>query len=880
MKLSLNWIQQYLNLSDVSPEDLVKRLTLATCEVEEMYPVFAQLGQLIIARVDDCHRHPDADKLSVCKVTEGSKTFTVVCGAPNVRKGIHVLFAPVGAVVGDPENPLKIEKRKIRGVESSGMICAASEVGLELVFPDREGILILDQEDLDWDGPRKPEQFLGKAASALMPMVDTVLDIDNKSITHRPDLWCHFGFAREIAAIYGKEIQFDPLSMKPPSASKGVPRIDISIKNKAALGYSGLSADGIKVGPSPLWLRGRLASVGQKSINNIVDVSNYVMLELAQPNHAFDREKLKGNAITVDRSKGKLSVDTLDGEKTAIPEDSILILDSKEKPRPVAVGGIIGGESTAISESTGSIFLESATFPRELIRFSLSKMQIRTDSAVRFEKGQDPAKMIPALHRLASLIKEVCPQARFGRASSAGDTKGKRNRIKLSLAYLQQRLGFAISAAKVESTLRALQFDLTIKGNTAGSGSENKSKSAKKSKKKAPVKADLGPKSIHFDITAPTFRSQYDISIPEDIVEELGRIYGYDNIQPSSPAPALQALPENQARNLEKHTKQLLSSYGFYETMGYSFCSEKDNLPYGSAGLQILNPVHSLQSRMRLSQNPGLIRQAALNQDRFDSVRLFELGRVFHPPAKVSKQDFESNLPTEVNRLGVLSIPDELSAGIKPFDEFLDLRALLQRWLKSLDLTFRIQVPETAQFNLHPGFQIEFQLLRETTTNAPHRNPEQTSGLDRGTESTWETLGFGGLLHPGYAGSFELKRPAILFDLNFDSVLAESQKRKSQSAYSPPGNQPDSIFEITVVLEKEESTARVVEEIRKLALPDVASVSLKTIYTGAPLDESQMAVSYRIRASRKNHTLTGKESQKVLEQIVQKLEGTGISLRS
>ncbi|HBS05722.1 MAG TPA: hypothetical protein DEA96_12200, partial [Leptospiraceae bacterium] len=719
MKLSLNWINQYIKVTDIPVQDLVKKLTLATCEVEEVISAFGDLDKLIVARVESLEKHPDADRLNICQVNDGKTTLQVICGAPNVRAGIHVLFAPVGASIGDPQQPLRIEKRKIRGVESSGMICAASEIGAELLFPDRDGILILDDEELILEnGPVQPGKFLGKPVSSLIPVVDTVLDIDNKSITHRPDLWCHFGFAREIAAIYRRSLQFDPLQTESPAAKKGIPSYKIEIRNEAALGYAGLSADGITVGPSPLWLRARLAAVGQKSISNIVDASNYVMLELAQPNHAFDRKKLGCDSIAIDKAKKGVSVDTLDEQSTEVPENSVLILaegGSRKKPHPVAVGGIIGGSETAISQGTTEIFLESATFPRELIRRTLSRLPNRTDSAVRFEKGQDPAKMVPGLKRLAQVISKLCPEATFGSVVKAGDSTGKRNKIKTSLSFLRTRLGFDISADEVADTMRRLYFEVSINGqvdpgsraasrNSSGTKSatgSKKSQNAKKSAKKKTANSAAKKKSapstlsddlpVEFVFTAPTFRSQYDVSIPEDIIEELGRIYGYDNIPEKGPAPELVSVPLNEKRNLEKQIKHTFRSHGFYETLNYSFCSQKDNEPYGGPGLRILNPVNTSQDRMRLSQIPGLLRQAAVNQNRFDSVRLLELGRIFEPPEKMSGTP-EKDLPQERNRLSLIALPDEekMSVDSPAFQEFLELRSILEAYLKSLNIDYEI----------------------------------------------------------------------------------------------------------------------------------------------------------------------------------------------
>ena len=296
--------------------------------------------------------------------------------------------------------------------------------------------------------------------------------------------------------------------------------------------------------------------------------------------------------------------------------------------------------------------------------------------------------------------------------------------------------------------------------------------------------------------------------------------------------------------------------------MNYSFCSEAENEPFGGPGLKILNPVNASQGRMRLSQIPGIIKQGALNQNRFDSVRLLELGRVFDP-GKTSNKDPEKNLPLEKNRISILSISDEDRRSA--FDEFLEVRNTLETFLSGLNVSFYMQIPTAKQFYLHPGCQIEIGFVA-------------TDG-DQELEDVTR-LGYGGLVHPGYASSFELKRSAVLFDLDFDALARWTAARSRQSFYSPPGNQPDSLFEFTVVLKENDSTSRPVDIVRFLDIEEVKDIALKTIYRGAPLEADEMAVSYKVRASRHNETLSGKDSQKILDQIIQALKNENIPLRS
>ncbi len=820
MKLSYNWLNDYVDLSTIEIKDLINRLTLATCEVEEVTDSFPGLEKIIIARIVACEKHPQADRLQICQIDAGKFQGKIVCGAPNARPGILVPFAPVGASIpGKDGKGLTIGKANIRGIESHGMLASAAELGLEKIFA---GDGLLELTDV-------PGAAAGEPLTKIVPS-DLTITIDNKSITNRPDLWCHFGFAREISAVYRKKLKFDPTAKKPAfKASKLTKKI--VVEKDSALAYFGAVCENARVLETPLWMRLRLAAVGQKSINNIVDASNYVMLELGQPNHTFDLKTLSEKTVTVALSNAKSpDFKTLDGELRKLPEKSVLIFDGEGKhARPVALGGIMGGENSAIAPDTANIFIESATFPRELIRRTLKKIDLRTDSAMRFEKGQDPAKAKPAIYRIAELIRETCPDLLLG-AVTGQSVPPKQSKIKLTLSFLQNRLGFAVSAKEVTTTLTWLGFD---------------------------VKADKSGKT--FNITAPTYRSQYDVTIPEDIVEELGRVHGYDHIAPVPPVVPVLAKSLDHARLLERRMKRFLVDEGFTETLNYSFVKREDNEVIGQHGIALLNPLGGM-SHMRLSLIPGLLSQIAVNQDRYAEVSLFEFGRVYGASRKPESAFLHAQGPAaEEKRICAAKIlPEKLDhdaqeEALAQFREILkEMAALSNRAIDTGALaqgeTWGVSGAEWDIF--HPSARIAI-------------------------TCDGKTAGLIGLMHPTLAERFSIKRPVVLAELSFDRIADKS----ALAAYRPPSVYPDSVFDVTAILEEAETTRRPIDVVMGLKAPEIHSMELTTIYRGAPIEEGKKAASYKIRCRKPDGTLTTEEWRPIFERVITAIEGAGMPLR-
>ena len=451
----------------------------------------------------------------------------------------------------------------------------------------------------------------GVALNQIFSLQDIIFDVDNKSITHRPDLWSHFGFARELAAIFQRPLRLDPLNFKPKKTNAALPKKNIRIYGDAAMAYYALPLGGARVKAAPLWMQARLLSIGQHPINNIVDTSNYVMFDVGQPNHAFDARRLKQSSLSVITTPdANANFSALDGKEYKLPSNHIVIYDGEPEKKQdsfrlspkniVALGGIIGGNKQACKATRQTFTSNPRLSPRALIRRSITALGVRTDSAQRFEKGLDPAQAAPSLFRFAQLLKLSCPDLSVGTLHGQMLHKPRKNKIRIDLNFIHKRLGLVVPVNKIQEILTRLNFG---------------------------VKYDSSTKV--FNITAPSYRSQYDIQIPEDIIEELGRMLGYDNIPPQAPTASLSPFAFHEKQRFLRRIRQIWAQRGFRETYNYSFVRPKHNRYWNASALVLRNPLVEEKNELRLSLLPGLVEQAVSNQDRFAEVRLFEMGRAY-----------------------------------------------------------------------------------------------------------------------------------------------------------------------------------------------------------------------------------------------------------
>ena len=640
MYLSLNWLKDFIDIpKKITIEELNNRLISHTVEIDNVLKQEDKFANIVVGKILEIKKHPNADKLQLTIVDIKSEKLNIVCGASNIKENQLVPVALIGAVM---PNGLEIKKTEIRGVESFGMLCAEDELGLG---DDHSGIMILDSQ-----------AKIGESFATFLKLKDTIFEIDNKSITNRPDLWGHYGMAREIACFL--DIKLKKYNIK-EEKGENIKKLNIKIENsKLCQRYVGAIIDNIKIQPSPKWIQERLIAVGINPINNIVDATNYVMLDIGQPMHAFDIKKISDNdnvKIIIRNANKDEKIISLDGEERELDDETLIIADNKN---PIAIAGIIGGEESSITNETNSIVLESANFNFITIRKTSKKLNLRTESSQRFEKSLDPEMCKIALLRAISLIKETCPQAKI--ASNIVDEKKYKLEEKiiiLDLNWLNKIIGVKIEEKKVIKILEKLGFKIAKINKT------------------------------ELEIKIPTWRSNKDISIKEDIVEEVARIYGYNNIELKYPKMELKTPIANNEKKFEKKIKNILSGApALTEVYNYSFVGEKQLKKIGidfSSHIKLSNSLNINHTLLRQSLIPNLIQNIKTNQAKFDYIKIFEIGNIFLSiDSDINKdKNSEDVLPYQEKKLGIIF------AGEKIKDEFNKIKGVIEYLTKSFNLS-------------------------------------------------------------------------------------------------------------------------------------------------------------------------------------------------
>jgi len=549
MKFSYSWLQELVDGLTESPKELMRLITLKTAECEGLEETGLMLAQACEARIVTVETLGKNVKIVVATADYGIKT--VVCGAPNCRPGLRTVYVPLG-------------KKTIEGIESDGMLASASELGINR---DHAGIVELKEN--------------------LILTPDWIIEVDNKSLTHRPDLWGHYGMAREVAAITRKKL-LDPVK----ETLTIDPQIKVTIEDYSLCPrYSALVFENVTIQPSPLWLQYRLESIGLNPISNIVDVTNFIMAELAQPMHAFDADKLHGGQIIVRSAHPGEKLAALNGETYELDPSNLVIADPEGA---AALAGVIGGAGSAISSTTTRIVLESACFNASSIRKTSSKLKLRTDASMRFEKSQDPANTVRGLARALELLQEVSPGIKLmGGLADAYRPSKPLEPIQLPLNWLNRKLGCEVPPAEVRRIFESLQF-----------------------------KVDES-----FNVTAPSWRATKDISIKEDLVEEIGRMIGYDNITPVAPLSPARVPPGNPERTFHHRVREMAAAQGFTEIYNYSFVTEESARTFGFNPAEL---VQTEQNHLRPSLLPGILKNIADNARHLGSFRFFEIGNEIH----------------------------------------------------------------------------------------------------------------------------------------------------------------------------------------------------------------------------------------------------------
>ncbi len=769
MKFSYSWIRSLVAGLDVPAEALERLITMKTAECEGVETVGALLAEASSALVESVEPIPGGHNVRAFVDTERYGRKTVVCGAPNCRPGMRTVYVPLGVKV-------------VSGVESDGMLASAAELEINR---DNAGIIELGPHDE-------------------IPFSDRAIEIDNKSITHRPDLWGHHGMAREVAAITGKML-LDPVSLaslpgallgsKPPESPVKIEIEDFNLCPR----FSALVFENVTIQPSPLWMQARLTAIGLNPINNIVDLTNYMMAELAQPTHAYDRAKLYGDTICARPARVGERILALNDEEYDLAPSNLVIADASG---PIGIAGVIGGGPSAISESTTTIVLEAANFNAASVRKTSAALKLRTDASMRFEKAQDPHNTVRALARAIDLLPLLSPGIRL--VGGLADRVGKLHRpdhISLDLDWLARKLGRILDPDEVRRILESLQFGVADNG--------------------------FGK----FWVTVPSWRATKDIVLPDDLVEEVGRMVGYDSIEPKPPMVPCAPSYDPPEREFLRRVKRMVAARGYTEVSNYSFLSEEEGRRFGldiAAHVRVLNPIAAGQELLRTSLLPGIYRNIVENAKHFDEFRIFETGHEIH--ARGSKPDERQHLMAAIFGSDMGN------------DGLLELKGLAE--------------------SLAPGLAVE-----ETAARSWEHPARRGAVLWQGRE-----IGRLSELHPSL---IENGRAAVLdVDLNLLCELTPGR-----ATYTPVRRFPTSAFDLSIVAGARELAGSLEREIRRLGGDLVVSVEYVREYQGEQVPSGKKSVSFRVVAGAADHTLTADEIAELREKIIAGMRLHGYELR-
>ena len=578
MFISTNWINDFVDLSGLDIEALIRRFTLSTAEVEDIIHKGEEIRDVVVARIEAIADHPNSKKLHLLKVNDGEKLWDIVCGAPNVRVGMVIPFAREGGCV----NGFEIKCASIAGVESRGMCCSEAELGISA---DHSGLM-----EITDDIP------LGTQITDAYDVKDIIFEVDNKSLTNRPDLWGHYGIAREFSALTGRPLK--PLATLDCSIYKDLPGVEITVEDEEhTYRYSGLKVKNIKEKVSPVNMRIRLFYCGSHAINLLADLTNYIMLEMGQPMHAFDNRKV--DCIEVRRYDAPFTFTTLDEQERAIDENTLMIASKGE---PVAIAGIMGGLATEIEDDTDSLLLESANFDGVCIRKSETRLGLRTDASIRYETIIDPEMTVTAIERFMHLLKEIDPGVEI--VSSLTDVYVKKYEtitLTFDKRFVDRYTGIEITNEQILSTLHALGFAAVCENDV-------------------------------FTVTVPSWRATKDVTIKADIIEEITRIYGYDNFEIKTTLSALAPVRDTNNRVDDNGTKDLLvKKFKLHEVHSYIWNDAKKYREIGiepEANVRLLNSMNPDNDTLRNCICPTLLSFVNENKQYAPDFGIFEIARV------------------------------------------------------------------------------------------------------------------------------------------------------------------------------------------------------------------------------------------------------------
>ncbi len=785
MFLSMNWISDFVDLSGLDKLELINKFSLSTAEVEnEIFFKGSDISGIVVAEIKSVEPHPESKKLHLLKVDAGEAELTdVVCGAPNVRVGMKTAFAKLGAKIGE----IEIAPRKLAGYTSCGMCCSEKELGIS---DNNDGIMDLDASLVN-----------GTDLKSVFEIDDIVFEVDNKSLTNRPDLWGHYGIAREFAALAGRELRpLDTVDLKQYDA---LPCLDLKIEDPLCQRYSSIRFENITKHTSPVNMRIRLFYCGMRALNLLADLTNYLMLEMGQPMHAFDSRKV--DKLRIKRFDKPFTFKTLDGVDREIDENTLMICNGDV---PVAIAGIMGGLDSEIVDDTSSLTLESATFDAASIRKSTVRLSHRTDASMRYEKSLDPEMTVPAIARFVKLLTDIDSGAKVTSALT-DEYAFKYDDVCLSFdkSFVNRYTGIEISNEAIVKTLKSLGFGVELSGD-------------------------------NFTVNVPSWRATKDVTIKADIIEEITRIYGYDNFDINTAAAPLYPVRSEQEKLDEDRIKDILvKRFSLHELHSYVWAYYDEYKALGidvEPNVDLINATNPNIKTIRKSIVPTQLCQVKYNTSYAPDFGVFEIGRTVDGFDK-------DNLCIEEKKLCITLFSKTKDTEAIYF-ELRDMLAVVADDIKHLPLTF---APLEASHS--------------------YQHPKNLNAIICGGEF----LGEIGIVNAQVAKKIDKKASIVYAEID----VGKFAKIKNASiTYEEPGRFPEIEIDLTFISDK---FAPIADAIKAADCPLVKKVSVVDTYT----DENGKSISVRIVFAHNEKTLTRDEVMDTANEIIAELEKGGIPLK-
>ena len=790
MLISLNWLKQYIDLDGIEINEMENALTMIGQEVEKIDIVGGNLDKVVVAHLEEVKKHPNADSLTLCKVNNGKEILQIVCGATNHKTGDKVALAQVGARL---KEDFTIKKGKIRGEESNGMLCSEDELG---IGSDKDGIIILP-EDAPVGVPFK--DYLG--------INDTVFELE---ITpNRPDCLSHIGIARELSAYYGKELKYPETEIKSEIEEKTSDNVNVSIEDSnLSRRYVTRILKNVTVKESPKWLKERIEAVGLRSINNIVDVSNFILMEMNHPNHVFDLDKIEGNEIKVKSAVKGDKLVTLDEQERELEDGDIVICDSK---KILALGGVMGGLDSEVTDNTKNILLEVAQFNPQNVRKTSRRLTLSSDSSYRFERGIDVEDSIKVINRLANLIQEVAGGEILNGYVDVYPVPHENKVAELNFERLNRFVGKVIPREKVIEILRNLEIDVKDNGEM-------------------------------LTLTAPSYRG--DLELEQDYFEEVIRMYGFDNIENILPRVDINKNSTLDTTKLTDRVKTICASVGLKEVINYSFIPKDalQKLKFTGVSedklIDISNPITEDFVTMRPTLLYSLIKNAKDNMNRnVSNIRFFEVSRTFEKAEELAKEDIKVGIILAGENDKTLWNP-------KPVHyDFYDLKGIVEEIFSKLKFQ-SFSIKRSVQTEFHPG-----------------RSADVFVGK--------EYIGSFGEIHPDVLENFGLNKKTVLV-AEFNIELIKKYINKP-FVYQGIVKYPAVPRDLALVMNENILVGDVLKTIEKID-KKVEKVELFDIYQGIGVEPGKKSVAISILLRDDSKTLEEKEINDIIDKILAKMK--------